>query len=290
MVPLLSLAGATSLAVSVSVAAVVAALTVALGVFVARPVTRVLGTRFGLNDRLSTLLADAKAASSVPAGVGLGLLAGGFETVLLVYVGALLVGGLGVAIVADSELGDVLGGLSLLASGRFEQGDWVSVGDVEGRVQRVGLRTTEVRSFDNESVTVPNGHLTDVPVTNHTAQEKLRQTYRFGVGYDEDLQAAMEAVHIAAEQVDGIVADPAPAVRVADLDPSWVTLRARVWLDAPSRADYLDVRSAFIRAVKTALAENDISLNPEVTELTGEIGTVELDADNTDLERPETDD
>jgi small conductance mechanosensitive channel len=132
----------------------------------------------------------------------------------------------GVGLSADGLVRDVVGGFFLLLSQPFVHGDWIAVADVEGRVERVGVRQTAVRTFDNE--TVPNATLNEQPVTNRSAQDELRQSLRFGVGYDEDLSQAMEAVLMAAREVEGVAAEPVPAVRAVDLDLSWVTLQATI--------------------------------------------------------------
>lgn len=273
------------LAVQLGVFALVAAATTVLGLFVGAPLARYLAGRFGAHARLQQFLVNLNRVVTVPVAVMAGLSVAGFDLASLAVLAVLLVALLGFVLATDNVVRDVVGGFSLLISQPFTHGDWIAFDDVEGRVEQVGVRTTAVRTFDNETVTVPNALLTEVPVTNRSAQPQIRQQFRFGIAYDEDISTAMEAVLLAARQVEGVADEPVPEVRAVELEPSWVTLRATIWLDDPTRLEYIDTRSRFIRAAKAALLENEIDINPEVTELSGQIGTAELDTDGTVLER-----
>lgn len=280
-----AVAGLPDAAVQVVAFALVALLVAGAGAFVVAPLVRLVAGRLGAHDRLTQFLSNLTTVVSVVAGLPVGLVVAGFDLASGALVALLLIAMLGLALTADDLVRDVVGGFFLLISRPFSRGDWITVDDVEGRVERVDVRTTKVRTFDNETVTVPNGVLNEQPVTNRSAQDELRQSFRFGVAYEQDLSTAMEAVLLAAREVKGIADEPVPEVRAVDLEPSWVTLRATIWMDDPTRLEYIDTRSQFIRAVRAALMENDIDINPKMTELSGQIGTVELDADSTDTER-----
>lgn len=272
-------------AVQVGVFALVALLIAAAGMFVVAPSLRLLAGRLGAHDRLQQFLSNLTTVLSVVVGLLGGLVFAGFDLASGVLLAVLLIVALGTALAADDLVRDVVGGFFLLVSRPFDHGDWIVVDEVEGRVERIGVRTTRVRTFDNETVTVPNAALNEQPVTNRSAQDELRQTFRFGVAYDEDLSTAMEAVLMAAREVEGVAEEPVPEVRAVDLDPSWVTLRATIWMVDPTRLEYLDTRSQFIRAAKAALMANDVDINPQRTEISGQIGTAEIDADGAALER-----
>lgn len=277
--------GLPDIAVQLGMFALVAVAVSVAGGFVVAPLARYVTGALGAHDRLQQFLANATKLSAVPAAVLAGLLVAGFELASVTVGVVLLVGLLGVALAADDLVRDLVGGIFLLVSQPFAHGDWIRFGDVEGRVEHIGVRMTEIRTFDNETTTVPNAVLNEVPVTNRSAQSKLRQRYHFGIAYDEDTADAMEAVLMAAREVDGVVEEPVPDVRAVGFEPSWVTLRTTVWLENPTRLEYIDVRSQFIRAAKAALTENGIDINPEKTELSGRLGTVELDGDGTAVER-----
>lgn len=276
------------LVVQVAVFALTTAAVVLVGVAVGAPLARYVVGSLGARDRLQQFVGNLARVVTLPTAVVVGLYVAGFDLASFGVLAATLVVLLGFVLSTDNVIRDVVGGFYLLIAKPFDRGDWISFEDTEGRIERVGVRTTDVRTFDNETVTVPNALLNEVPVTNHSAQPQIRQQFRFGIAYDEDISTAIEAVLLAARQVDGVADEPVPEVRAVELEPSWVTLRATIWLDDPTRLEYIDTRSQFIRAAKAGLMKNEIDINPKVTELSGQIGTAEVDTDNTVLERENT--
>ena len=87
--------------------------------------------------------------------------------------GALGIGGLALAFAAQDTLGNFFGSIMVLFDRPFGIGDWVVVGNVEGTVERVGFRSTRVRTFYNSVVTIPNSTTATTLVDNYGAR-----TYR----------------------------------------------------------------------------------------------------------------
>lgn len=78
------------------------------------------------------------------------------------------IGGLAVALAAKETLANFFGSISLLMDRTFQIGDTIKQGDVEGVVEKIGLRSTRVRTKQNYIVSIPNQLLTNSPVTNMT--------------------------------------------------------------------------------------------------------------------------
>lgn len=81
-------------------------------------------------------------------------------------VAGLGIGGLAVALAAQDTIKNLLGGITVLADRPFQVGDWIVVGDVEGTVEKIGFRSTRVRTFRGSLVSVPNARLTDTVIDN----------------------------------------------------------------------------------------------------------------------------
>jgi small-conductance mechanosensitive channel len=117
-------------------------------------------------------------------------------------------------------------------------------------------------------VTVPNSTLANTAVTNPVANDELRITYGFGIGYEDDIEQAREAIVEEAERIDGVLEDPAPAAPVADLGDSAVVLSGRVWID-PVESGAAGVRAEFVQAVKERFDAEGIDMPYPNTELSG---------------------
>ncbi|GAB3416146.1 mechanosensitive ion channel family protein [Haloparvum alkalitolerans] len=141
----------------------------------------------------------------------------------------------------------------------FRIGDWVEWGDNSGIVEDISFRVTRVRTFDNELLTVPNYELTSGVVKNPVAKDTLRLKFVFGIDYDDDIDAATNIIIEEAEKHDEILRDPAPSVRLNELADSYVGLQSRVWIENPSRADFVKTRADYVKAVKQRFDEEGIS-------------------------------
>lgn len=84
------------------------------------------------------------------------------------------IGGLAVALAAKETLANLFGSIALLMDRTFQVGDRIKQGDVEGVVEKIGLRSTRVRTAEGYAVTIPNQLITNAPVTNMTPDPNSR--------------------------------------------------------------------------------------------------------------------
>lgn len=83
------------------------------------------------------------------------------------------VGGVAVALAAQKTLENVLGGVSLILDEAVRVGDSLKVGDTEGTVQEVGLRSTRIQTLGRTLVSVPNGQIANLSLENLSARDKF---------------------------------------------------------------------------------------------------------------------
>ena len=115
----------------------------------------------------------------------------GFAIILEIWgirVGPLLAGlglfGAAVALGAQDVFKNLIGGVTLIAEKKFHPGDWIKIdGVVEGTVDTIGFRSTQVRRFDKAPVQVPNSILSDAAITNFSRMTHRRIYWMIGVEY-----------------------------------------------------------------------------------------------------------
>ncbi|WP_346775122.1 mechanosensitive ion channel family protein [Bacillus sp. RO1] len=119
------------------------------------------------------------------------LIALAFSIVLEVWeydVGAIVaglgLGGLAFALAAQESLKNLLGGFIIVTEKPFTMGDWIKTPSVEGVVEDISFRSTQVRTFAQAVVTVPNATLSNEPITNWSKMGKRQITFKLGVQYD----------------------------------------------------------------------------------------------------------
>lgn len=94
------------------------------------------------------------------------------------------IGGLAFALAAKDTISNIFGSLTILIDRPFQIGDWVTIGDIDGTVESVGVRSTRIRTFRNSLVTVPNSQLINASIDNWGARKYRRITCTVNIAYD----------------------------------------------------------------------------------------------------------
>jgi small-conductance mechanosensitive channel len=169
---------------------------------------------------------------------------------------------LAIGLAMQDVLKNFVAGVFIYTDQPFRIGDWIEWdnGTYAGVVEDISLRVTRVRTFDNELLTVPNSALTDDVIKNPVANEQLRVQVPFGIGYDDDVQRATDIILEEAENHPGILDEPAPSVRLTELGDSSVVLTSRVWIDNPSRSDFVKTKGEYVTSVKERFDDAGIDI------------------------------
>ncbi|PSP72081.1 mechanosensitive ion channel protein [Halobacteriales archaeon QS_3_64_16] len=182
---------------------------------------------------------------------------------------------LAIGFALQDVLKNFVSGMFIYTDRPFRIGDWIEWGEsgYAGIVQDISLRVTRVRTFDNELLTVPNSQLTEGVIKNPMAYDTLRLSIGFGIGYEDDVERAAEILIEEAERHEDILEDPAPIFHMSEeaLADSYVGLTARIWIADPSRADFLEIRTEYIKNVKQRFDEEDIEIPFPQVDLSGGI-------------------
>ncbi|KYH31576.1 Low conductance mechanosensitive channel YnaI [Clostridium tepidiprofundi DSM 19306] len=99
------------------------------------------------------------------------------------FVTGLGLGGLAISLAAKDAAANIIAGIVIIIEKPFSIGDWIATSEIEGTVEDISFRSTVIRKFGNELVTVPNSSLTTVPITNFSKRGKRRITFNLGLTY-----------------------------------------------------------------------------------------------------------
>jgi len=148
---------------------------------------------------------------------------------LAIIAGALSVG---VGFGLQNIVNNFVSGIIMLFERPVRNGDWIVVGDTEGYVQRISIRTTIIRAFDRADVIVPNSDLISGQVTNWTLGNTWgRIKVPVGVAYGSDVETVIKTLlEIANNNADVIKGNPqlpAPYVLFVDFGDSSLDFELR---------------------------------------------------------------
>lgn len=186
--------------------------------------------------------------------IALGFLAGMLVlgvnlTKLSVLTGAL---GVGIGFGLQSVVNNFVSGLILLFERPIQVGDIVELGDLLGKVRRIGIRASTVRTRQGADIIVPNSQLVTEKVTNWTLSDRLRRIdLPVGVSYSsapKDVIKVLEGVAITHPE---IVKEPAPHALFMGYGDSSINFELRAWTDLFD--DWPRVRSELATAVFDAV-------------------------------------
>jgi potassium-dependent mechanosensitive channel len=127
-------------------------------------------------------------------------------------------------------------GLVLVFERPIQVGDFVEIAEFKGTVERIGARSTEIRTLDHVSIIVPNSRFLENEVINWSHRNPVSRLHiPVGVAYHADPQIVQEALLEAAQNHSDIVDSPAPQVLFQGFGDSALNFELLVWTAVPNR-------------------------------------------------------
>lgn len=148
----------------------------------------------------------------------------------------------------------------------FRAGDWIRVGEHQGIVQNLNMRTTVLMTLDGNHVQIPNALVYESIIENFSTNPNRRSDFLVGIGYDDSVQEAQNVIFRVLRAHPAVLDDPEPGALVDELGPSTVNIRVQFWFDGRAYSVY-KVRSALMRQVKLALQDAGISMPDAAREI-----------------------
>ena len=142
------------------------------------------------------------------------------------------------------------GGVMLLLLKPIKVDEYIKVGDVEGTVKRIGAFYTELATPDNRYITMPNSSLTNTAIYNNARLGTRRLDVFFSVSYDADIDHVKQVLTEVIGRCEGILPDPAPAVKLTECGDSAMRYVIRVWTNG---SDYWNANFFLLEEGKKAL-------------------------------------
>lgn len=165
--------------------------------------------------------------------------------------------GLAVGLALKDSLQNFAAGVMLILFRPFKTGDFIDAAGVMGSVEQVNIFSTLMRTADNREVIVPNGQIYDGTITNYSARDTRRIDLVFSIGYQDDMLKAKNIMVDIVNGHPGVLSDPAPIVRVAELADSSVNFNVWPWVKS---SELGVVRGEIIEQIKLAFDANGISI------------------------------
>ena len=144
--------------------------------------------------------------------------------------------GIAVGLGARDTVANFFAGVLILADAPYRVGDFIVLDTGErGQVTHIGLRSTRLLTRDDIEITIPNGIMGNIKVTNETGgpHTKHRIRIRVGCAYGSDIDRVKQVLLEVAENHGGVCGEPEPRVRFRTFGASGLDLELLAWVDEP---------------------------------------------------------
>ena len=148
---------------------------------------KALMTKSKVDDQLIPFAIDIAKVLAIVLGVVM-ILGNVFDVNVTALITGLGIGGVAFALASKESLENLLGSFTIFFDKPFTVGDTVTLGGVTGTVEKVGFRSTRIRTFDKSVVTVPNKNIISTELDNLGARPVRRVKFNIGLTYDTSVE------------------------------------------------------------------------------------------------------
>jgi len=179
------------------------------------------------------------------------------------FLAVLASAGVAMGMALSGTLQNFAGGVMILIFRPYRIGDYIQAQGQEGTVKNIHIFNTEIITFDNKTVFIPNGGLSTNVVVNFNNQKTRRIDLTLGLDYGTDFDTAKSTINEIIQSDKRILPDPAPYIALKNLGQSTVDTLIRVWVNTP---DYWNVYFNLNEQIYKIFAQKGIGLAfPQMT-------------------------
>ncbi len=177
------------------------------------------------------------------------------------FITGLGIGGIAIALAAQAILGDAFSAFTIGLDKPFEVGDFIVIDSLKGTVERVGLKTTRIRSLNGELLVFANSDLTKSRIQNFKRMEERRVNFTIGVTYDTPLTK----LKMVPDLVKGSVEGATEKVRfdrthLREFGDSALLFDVVYWVHSREMPDFVEAQQEINFKILEKFAENSIEI------------------------------
>ena len=165
--------------------------------------------------------------------------------------------GVAIGLALQGSLSNFAGGFIILLIRPFKVGDYIETSTYSGVVEQIGLFYTQLATFDNKQILIPNGSLSNGSLINYSAKSTRRVDLIFSVGYENDIPRVKEILSKIVENHKLILKDPEPFIGVNAHSASSIDFVVRAWCNTEN---YWNIYHDLLEEVKITFDKENISI------------------------------
>ena len=203
---------------------------------------KALETESKVDDQLIPFAIDIAKVLTIVLGVVM-ILGNVFDVNVTALVTGLGIGGVAFALASKESLENLLGSFTIFFDKPFTVGDTVTLGGVTGTVEKVGFRSTRIRTFDKSVVTVPNKNIISTELDNLGARPVRRVKFDIGLTYDTSVENIKNIVDDIQKLIDDHpMTNQEGKVRFLNFGASSLDIMVLYYVDSPDWEVLIDAQ------------------------------------------------
>ncbi|MEG6508160.1 mechanosensitive ion channel family protein [Methyloligella sp. 2.7D] len=180
----------------------------------------------------------------------------GFDVTALIA--GLGIGGVAVALAAQNVLGDLFSSLAIVLDRPFEVGDFIVFGEKSGTVERIGIKTTRIRSLSGEQIVCANSDLITTRIHNYKRMAERRVLFQIGVAYGTPPDLLEHIPELLKQAIEGTERTRFDRAHFATYGDFSLNFEVVYFVLSEDYNVYMDVHQAINFAIYRTFAEHDI--------------------------------
>jgi MscS family membrane protein len=172
------------------------------------------------------------------------------------------IGGIAIAFGAQKTIENLFGSISLAADQPFRVGDLVKIEDFTGNVERIGMRSTQIRTPDRTLITLPNGKLSDMRIEDFASRDRVRFAATVGLEYrttEAQVRQVVEGIERMLRAMPRTWPDVVVA-RLAAFSPSSLDVEVLCWFVTTDFEEYRRLRQDALLGILRIVEEAGASI------------------------------
>ncbi len=137
---------------------------------------------------------------------------------------------LAVGMALKDSLANIANGIVIIITKPFKKGDHIEIAGIEGIVRSVKILTTEIFTFDNKRIVLPNSAIVNGTLTNYTANPTRRVDIVIGVSYDSDIKLVKKVLTNLLDDHKLVLDVPSPTIILKAFSDSSLDFQLKFWV------------------------------------------------------------
>lgn len=146
------------------------------------------------------------------------------------------IGGIAIGLALQNVLGDIFSSISIFLDKPFKVGDFIQVGDDQGTVEKIGVKSTRIETLRGEELIISNQELTSTRIQNYSRTEIIRDSITIGVSYDTPKETLRKIPQMIESIIEGIEKTKFDRCRLNSFGDSAINFKVIYFVDTISFA------------------------------------------------------